>query len=214
LPTYAWFPTQSATSFSYALISPPSFASIAGSPQKIQIYSTNTANTGTYTIMILTTETNSGLTNSQSFTLQVNCITAITPSPALSAVTYFITNPASTVILTFALTPVGCPNSLVFTVTQADNTVLPSSITYAGGIISIYSSTYSAIGSYSVKVVALDPSTGTTNTQTFSVAIKCTQSIIIAANPIPAITTYVLNPNTLNSVSLTSPTYTPSRCRS
>jgi hypothetical protein len=35
LPTYTWYPTQSLTSFTYALVGEPSFVTIAGSPLKI-----------------------------------------------------------------------------------------------------------------------------------------------------------------------------------
>jgi hypothetical protein len=188
---------------------------IAGSPQKIQIYSTNPANTGTYTITIVTTETISGnLTDTRSFTLQVNCVTAITPSPALGTVTYYITDTATTITPTYSLTPSGCPNLLTFTVTQADNSALPSSITYSSGTISIHSNTFSDTGSYSIKVVARDPGTGVTNQETFSVVIKCTKTVSVQTNTIPASTTYALDPNNLSTITLTSPTYAhnPSGC--
>jgi hypothetical protein len=35
LPTYTWYPTQSLTSFTYAVVGSPSFVTIAGSPFKI-----------------------------------------------------------------------------------------------------------------------------------------------------------------------------------
>lgn len=31
-PTYSWFPTQSATSFSYTIVSGPAFVTVGGSP--------------------------------------------------------------------------------------------------------------------------------------------------------------------------------------
>jgi len=37
LPTYTWYPTQSLTSFTFVLVGAPSFVTIAGSPQKIQV---------------------------------------------------------------------------------------------------------------------------------------------------------------------------------
>jgi hypothetical protein len=211
LPTYSWFPTQSATSFSFSLTSSPSFVVIYGG--KIQIHSTDPADTGTgsYTITILATETHSGLTNSQSFVLQVNCLTALAPNPALDGVTYYVGDTTTSIPVTFSFTPDGCPNLLVYTVTKADDSALPTPITYASGVISVHTDDATKIGTYSIKVLVVDPNTSTTNTQTFSVEIKCTKSISVQANTIPASTTYVLDPNNLNTIHLTSPTYAPNK---
>jgi hypothetical protein len=198
VPTYSWFPTQSPTVFTYSLTSGPSFVTISGS--KIQIHSTDptdTGLTGLFTITILTTETNSGLTNSQSFGLQVNCVTAITPSPALGTEAYYVTDSTKTIPVTFSLTPNGCPNFLVYTVTLADDSALPTPITYSNGVISIQTDDVADTASHSIKVVVIDPHTSTSNTQTFSINIKCTKSIVLSTNPIPESTQYILNPDTL-----------------
>jgi len=71
LPTYTWYPTQSHTVFTYQITAGPAFVTLGGSPLKIQIYTTTGASTGNYSVTIKTTETNSGLNNSQSFNLLV-----------------------------------------------------------------------------------------------------------------------------------------------
>jgi hypothetical protein len=116
LPTYSWFPTQSHTLFSYAVVSGQTFVTIGGSPAKIQIQTSIASNTGTYTITIRTTETNSGLTNDQSFTLLVKCVKSIAAS-SLTDVLYFMSDAAITRTPVFTLTPADCPYELVLTVT-------------------------------------------------------------------------------------------------
>jgi hypothetical protein len=137
LPTYSWIPSQSHTNFSHMLVSAPSFITIAGNPLAVQIYSTSTLSTGVYSITIKSTEINSGLFNLASFSLTVTCVSSISPSPSLSDVTYFIGKPAKNVLLTYVLTPVGCPNDLTFSINQADGTSLPPSVTFAGSSIVI-----------------------------------------------------------------------------
>ena len=86
--------------------------------------------TGTYTITIRTTETNSGLTNDQSFTLLVKCVQSIAPTSALADVLYYITDPAITRTPLYTLTPSDCTNELTLAVTLSDNSPLPVSITW------------------------------------------------------------------------------------
>lgn len=88
LPTYTWYPTQSTTFFTVAKTAGPSFVTIGGNPLKIQIYTTTTSNTGTYTVTIQTTETYSGLTGTASFNLVVSCVQSIAPASALANVVY------------------------------------------------------------------------------------------------------------------------------
>jgi len=175
LPTYSWFPTQSHTVFTYSIVSGPGFVTLGGSPQQIQIYTTVAANTGTYTIQIKTTETNSGLFEIQSFSLLVKCVLSIAPSGLLTDVVYYITMPAELRTPLYQLTPADCPYELVLTVTQIDNSPLPGSITYTAPSISTYETNYALTNIYQLKIVATDPKTGLTNSSlTMKVTIKCT----------------------------------------
>ena len=64
-------------------------------------------------------------------------------------------------------------------------------------------------------MVATETKTGITNSEvTFKVTIKCTKSIAISTNPIPATVTYLLDPNNLFLQNVAVPTYqtTPSSC--
>jgi hypothetical protein len=100
-------------------------------------------------------------------------------------------------------------------VTLSDGSPLPSSITYTAPTISVQTNAYALATSYTVKIVATDPKTGLTNSAlTFNVVIKCTKSIDVASNPIPASTTYILDPNMLQTTTLIFPTFVnnPSGC--
>ena len=110
---------------------------IGGSPAKIQIFTSTTSDTGTYTVSIKTTETNSGLTDTKNFSLLVKCVTAIAPSSSLTEVVYYITDPAITRTPSYNLTPSTCPNELVLTVTLSDDSPLPVAISYSAPNISV-----------------------------------------------------------------------------
>jgi len=99
-------------------------------------------------------------------------------------------------------------------VTQSDNSPLPASITFSSPTITVFTTTLASNTSYVVKVVATDPLSTIQNTATFNVYIKCTSSIGVLSNTIPATQTYLLDPNTLNTITLTTPTFgcTPSGC--
>jgi hypothetical protein len=79
----------------------------------------------------------SDLVDSQSFALHVKCVTNIAPAASLSDVTYFVGDDASTIDLNYILTPETCHNNLQFTVTQADDSALPASISISGSTISV-----------------------------------------------------------------------------
>lgn len=164
---------------------------------------------------IRTTETNSGLAEDRSFTLLVKCVQSINTAGALSDVLYYITDPAITRTPLYSLTPSDCTYELVLTVTLADNSPLPASITYTAPNISVYSNTFASNASYAIKIVATDPKSGMTNSAlTLNVSIKCSKTISLFTNTIPATTTYVLNPNSLVTNTLTTPTFSrsPSSC--
>lgn len=90
LPTYAWTPPQATTNFIYDLVNPPNFITITDSPLEIQVSTSDYSNTGSYTILIVTTETYSGLKDTQKFNLVVTCVTAIAPSSQIQTIVYFI----------------------------------------------------------------------------------------------------------------------------
>jgi len=143
------------------------------------------SDTGTHTITIKTTETNSGLTATVSFILVVSCVQAIAPASALADVVYHVTDPAIIRTPVYSLTPSSCPNELVLTVTLSDGSSLPASITYSTPNISVYSTNYAATNVYALKIVATDPKTGIQNQAlTLRVTILCTKSISLLSGAI------------------------------
>jgi hypothetical protein len=209
LPTYTWFPTQSSTTFTYAITSGPSFVTIAGSPAKIQIFTDTPSHIGTYSVSIETTETNSGLKDTKSFSLLVTCVSAIAPAETLNdEPRYLIFDPTVTWTQKYDLTPSFCINELVLTVTLIDGSPLPDAITYTAPSIYLQTDDPAMANEYTVKVVATDPKTGITNSDlTFTVTIKCTRTISVQSNPIPATIIYILDPNSLNTLSQAMPIY-------
>ena len=128
---------------------------------------------------------------------------------------YYITDPAILRTPAYSLTPADCTYELVLTVTLSDNSPLPASITYLVPSISVSSAVFASNTSYAVKIVATDPKTGVQNSAlTLNVVIKCSKTISIVSNSIPATSIYTLNPNSLVTSTLTTPTFgcTPSGC--
>lgn len=91
----------------------PAFVTIDSStqPPRVKIQTAAYSDTGTYTIEVVVTETNSGVVDVQTFQLLVTCLTALAPVPKAD-VEYYISDPAITETFAFALTPSGCPNEL------------------------------------------------------------------------------------------------------
>ena len=92
--------------------------------------------------------------------------------------------------------------NLVYTVTLADDTSLPASISFATNTVTVQTNDFSGaiLGTFTVKVTAKDTLNGfTPPSQTFVVRIKCTKTIAVAANPIPASFEYVFNEPTLTT---------------
>jgi len=116
-------------------------------------------------------------------------VRAIAPTGTLAAVEYWVTDTGITRLPRYNLTPSGCPNELVYEVKQENGSALPSSIQFdntpGSETITVFTSSYSATGTYSVAVKVTDPKTGLTNTaQKFQVVIKCTKTINISAGTI------------------------------
>ena len=153
---------------------------IGGSPAKIQIFTDTPSHIGTYSVSIETTETNSGLKDTKSFSLLVTCVSAIAPAAPLNEVIYYITDPAITRTPIYNLTPSFCINELVLTVTLSDGSPLPAAIQYVAPDIQVETSDPLMANVYNVKIVTTDPKTGLTNSElTFKVTIPCTKSISV-----------------------------------
>lgn len=88
----------------------------------------------------------------------------------------------------YQVTPSACPYELVISaVTLQDGNVLPAAISFNGAnTVNIFESTYSATGSYMVKVTASDPKTNLMNSDlVFNVQVKCTKSIDVLSTNLP-----------------------------
>lgn len=111
----------------------------------------------------------------------VSCVRIIEITAPLPDVVYFITDPVIERYPTFNLTPAGCPNELVYTVTLQNDTTLPGSITFAHGgspTISVEEQDYSLTNVFTVKVVVVDPKTGNTNSDyILKVTVLCAKTI-------------------------------------
>lgn len=100
-----------------------------GNP-KIQISTSNIADTGIYSIDVIYTDNYSGLSKTDTFILTVSCVSSIAPLASLTPVVYYITDPAILTYPKYVLTPAGCPNELVFTVKLSSGSPLPGSIQF------------------------------------------------------------------------------------
>ena len=109
----------------------------------------------------------------------------ITPVAPLADVTYYITDPTETRNHAYTLFPADCPFELTFVVSLLNDDPLPATITYSEPTISVYSTVFAAETSYVVKVVATDPKTGITNSDTtLNVVIKCTKTVDLVSGAI------------------------------
>lgn len=86
---------------------------IAGT--NIEVYTTTGSDTGVHAVTIRATETNSGLTDDQSFTLTVKCVQSLAPQP-IANVVYYLSETAITKTATYSLTPSDCVNELTYKV--------------------------------------------------------------------------------------------------
>lgn len=128
------------------------------------------------------TETTSGLTDNSAFQLTVYCASSITLAAPVTDVTYYLTETAIQVPVSFATTPASCPHNFVYTATRADGSALPSAITFnpSTAVIRVYSGSYSdATGIYSIKVSVSDSLNALASQTTFSVKVQCFKNINI-----------------------------------
>jgi len=134
VPEYEVLPINANTQCFHALgASTPSFVTLVGSPYGspiIQILTTDVAKTGVYSIDVTYTDEFSGIQKTDTFILTISCVRVIAPTATLNDVNYWITDSAIAREPVFELTPAGCPNELVFEVTQTGGVPLPGSITF------------------------------------------------------------------------------------
>lgn len=135
-PAFTVTPANADVQYSYSLgASTPGFITLnAAIPPLISIFTTNTADTGIYSVDYTVTEVFSGLSITDTFIATVSCVTGITQLSSIAPTTYYITDPVIPIpIPAYSLTPATCPYELVVTsVTLADNSALPASITFDG----------------------------------------------------------------------------------
>jgi len=186
---YSFVPNNAILNVEYSLVSPPSFVSLVLSGGTwVKVETTNTAHTGSYVIEVKTIDHESSLWRTNSFTLVVSCVRQIAITAPLSSVVYYITDLAIKRYPTYNLTPAGCPNELVYTVTLQNDSPLPGSITFTSGAnptISVEETNYALTNVFQVKVYVIDPKTGKTNSDhSLSVTILCTKTIEIAQDAV------------------------------
>lgn len=145
----------------------------------VKIQTTNPLDSGYFTVSIVATEEFSGLTDTTQFKLRVTCIRSITPSGSLADSTYFISDPSQTSLLpTFVYTPALCPDTTVDTISLADGTASPSSISLSlvgSKSVVVFETDPLRTGVFDVKVTVSDQFTLSTASITFRVTIKCTK---------------------------------------
>jgi hypothetical protein len=114
--------------------------------------------------------------------------------------------------LAYQITPADCPYELIISaVTLQNGSSLPAAITFDGtNTVNIFENTYSATGSYFVKVTATDPKSKVMNSDlVFNVIIKCTKRIDLVMANLPPTTNFEIDEKNLNTLTLTQPTFTP-----
>jgi predicted nucleic acid-binding protein len=167
--TYTATPASCPTNFSHVVTQGDDSAlpvTIQFSSNTITIYSANySAPAQTYTVKIVTTELNNSLTNTVTFTVTINkCATSIAPTTAFTSKSYTLGSVAITVPVTYTPTPGTCPTNFSYVVTQNDDSALPSAISFASNMITIYSATYVPTGTYTIKIVTTDSINAKTDT--------------------------------------------------
>lgn len=100
-------------------------------------------------------------------------------------------------------------------IVSSDGSPLPSSI-YLNflGEIQIESEEISEVGTYLIRLVVIDFSSQTKNSDLiFTVIMKCVKTVTLVTNPIPALTVYTL-PQVMTQQTLQMPTFSfqPSIC--
>ena len=187
----------------------PSFVTLLGSsgPAQIQIVTTDPSHTGIYEIDIQYTDRFSGLKKTDTFVLTVSCVQQISVINNIPPLIYFITDdPIDVPVPTYQIIPADCPFELVMSaVTLSNGDSLPAAIRFDGvDAIDIYETDYIATGQYAVMVTMTDPKSKTKNTDLiFSVTVKCTKSIDLVINNLPAVNIFEIDEKLLKSLTLT-----------
>jgi hypothetical protein len=126
---FTFVPSNSVFDVVYSLVGPPSFVSLRAGTW-IDVETSDLANTGTYEVEVLTTDNESGLSDSYKFNLILACVRTISITAALEDVEYYITDDAILRNPTVTISPADCQNELTYDVTLANSAPLPSSIVF------------------------------------------------------------------------------------
>lgn len=137
-------------------------------------------------------------------------------SAAIASFTYYYTTPTvNTPMPTYTVVP-NCMNKpITYSLQMQDGSAVPAAFTLNTSTMMfvITQNVFIAIGTYNLKIVATETYSTVApkfnNLCLWTVTILCTTSISVQTNPTPASTTYILDPNNLNTVSLPVPTYVP-----
>lgn len=123
---------------------------------------------------------------------------------SLQPVVYYITDPEIAIkIPLYTVTPSDCPYELLIdTVQLTDGSDLPNSLTFDGlNTITLFTNTYTATGSYSINVKALDPKSLITNSSlNFSVIVKCTKRIDVLSKNLSDVIGFTVDYKHLNTL--------------
>jgi hypothetical protein len=133
VPLFTPLPADADLHYVYSLhASCPSFVTLSDQSNALPnllIESSSNSDLGTYDIIIVITETFSGVTASSNFELTVACVTQISNASTIQATTYYVRdNAVDVTIPPFTISPATCPDQLEFSATLSYGTPLPDSI--------------------------------------------------------------------------------------
>jgi hypothetical protein len=174
------------------------------------------SNKGVYTVTLTATVDSVSANTSIALTLQC-VINSVDKTGSISAITYFIGSATLlTAMPTYVTNPACGVNTLSYTLLMQAGGTVPAAFSLDTTNMKFVITQGVALvnGIYNLKIVATENlcTSGTVINDLclFTVTVKCTTSINILSNPIPATITYILNPNTLNTMTQALPTYGPS----
>jgi len=191
---------------------------VTSTPQ-ISIYTLdpNFASVTAYTVTVLTTEFYSKIVDTKTFQLTIQCtVASVSMINPIASFTYYYGDPTSnTPLPTYTAIP-NCGNKpLSYSLQMQAGGTVPSafSLNLATKMFVITQNVaipYTV--NYNLKLVVTETYQGITSNSAclWTVTVTCIRSLTLMTNPIPASTTYILDPNNLNTSALTLPTYSSS----
>jgi hypothetical protein len=157
-----------------------------------------------------------------SFQLTLTCtVTSVTKTGSIANIAYHeVAGTMSVNLPTYTVVPNCGGVGVTYALSLVGGGTVPAafSIDTTNKKFQITAGTSIASGVYNVRITATETwsasSPKTESTCTFQVTVTCTDSLSILTNVIPASYTYLLNPNTLNTISWATPTFgpTPTNC--